>query len=137
MNCKSAVAVAALFLAVTGCQSVSQLDQKPPTWTAVYQANWEQMANCIVQRQQRPLLTVTPTFSAGRANIVVTNPTGAVMGTFDVRAIQSNATEVAYRSIYGGPNSSAGGDARDKADRCTGSQPRRGSLAFRVQLAPG
>jgi hypothetical protein len=117
MNCKSLLAVVA-FLAVTGCQSVSQLDQKPPTWTAVYQANWEHMANCIVQRQQRPLLTVTPTFSAGRARIVVTNPTGAVMGTFDVRQIQGNATEVAYRSIYGGPTTDAGSDAKDISDRC-------------------
>jgi hypothetical protein len=117
MNCKSAFAVVAI-LAVTGCQSAAQMDQKPPTWTAVYQANWEQMANCIVQRQQRPLLTVTPTFTAGRARIVVTNPTGGVMGTFDVRQIQGNATEVAYRSVYGGPTTDAGSDARDIADRC-------------------
>jgi hypothetical protein len=117
MNRKLPLAFAALF-AVTGCQSISQLDQKPPTWTAVYQANWEQMANCIVQRQQRPLLTVTPSFSPGRASIVVTNPTGAVMGTFDVRQIQGNATEVAYRSIYGGPTTDAGSDAKNIADRC-------------------
>lgn len=111
-------AAIASLAAMSGCQSVSQLDEKPPTWSAVYQANWEQMANCIVQRQQRPLLTVTPTFSAGRARIVVTNPTGAVMGTFDVRQIQGNATEVAYRSIYGGPTTDAGSDAKNISDRC-------------------
>ena len=67
------------------------------------------MANCIVARSQRPLLTVTPTFYSNRAQVVVTNPTGAVMGTFDIRQISANGTEVAYRSIYGGPGSEAGG----------------------------
>ena len=117
MNRKTPLVVAAV-LAVTGCQSAAQMEQKPPTWTAVYQANWEQMANCIVQRQQRPLLTVTPTFSAGRARIVVTNPTGGVMGTFDVRQIPANATEVAYWSVYGGPTTDAGSGAKDISDRC-------------------
>ncbi len=107
------------LLALGGCQSAAQLEEKPPTWTAVYQAPWEPTANCIVARSQRPLVTVTPTFSAGRANIVVKNAAGAVLGTFDVREYRGrNATEVAYRSIYGGPTSDAGGDARDIADRC-------------------
>ena len=41
-----------------------------------------------------------------------------VLGTFDVRQVSGNATEVAYRSIYGGPDTDAGGGARNIADRC-------------------
>ena len=37
---------------------------------------------------------------------------------FDIRQVSGNATEVAYRSIHGGPTTDAGGDARDIADRC-------------------
>ena len=116
MNSKIVLGIAALG-ALGACQSQSELASKPPTWTAAYQANWETMANCIVQRSQRPLVTVTPTFSSGRAHVVVTNPTGAVLGTFDIRQM-GRGTEVAYRSIYGGPTTDAGGDARDIADRC-------------------
>ena len=104
--------------ALAGCQSASQLEQKPPTWSAIYQVPWEQMANCIVARSQTPLVVVTPTFSAGRAQIVTKNPAGGVLGTFDVRQVAGNATEVAYRSIYGGPNTDAGGGAFEKAKRC-------------------
>lgn len=117
MNSKSTLAVTALA-ALAACQSVGQMDQRPPTWTAVYQAPWEPLANCIVARSQRPLLTVTPTFSAGRAQIVVTNAAGGVMGTFNVRSLTGGGTEVAYRSVYGGPTTDAGGDAKDIADRC-------------------
>ena len=104
--------------ALAACQSPGELAQKPPTWSAAYQAPWETMANCIVARSQRPLVTVTPTFSSGRAQVVVTNPAGAVLGSFDIRQMSGGASEVAYRSIYGGPGTGAGGDARDIADRC-------------------
>ena len=104
--------------ALAGCQSPGQLAQKPPTWSAAYQAPWEAMANCIVARSQQPLVTVTPTFTSGGAQVVVTNPAGGVLGTFDIRQMASGGTEVAYRSIYGGPGSGAGGDARELADRC-------------------
>jgi hypothetical protein len=117
MNSKVVLGIAALG-ALTACQSQSELASKPPTWTAAYQANWETMANCIVQRSQRPLVTVTPTFGSGRAHVVVTNMAGAVLGTFDIRQVSGRGTEVAYRSIYGGPTTDAGGDARDIADRC-------------------
>ncbi len=110
--------LAAATLSVSACQSTAQLEQRPATWNAIYQANWERMANCIVQRSQRPLQTVTPTFSAGRANIVVTNAAGGVLGTFDVRQVSERDTEVAYRSIFGGPTTDAGGGARDIADGC-------------------
>ena len=103
---------------LVACQSASQMDQRPPTWTAVYQAPWEPLANCIVARSQRPLLTVTPTFSSGRAQIVVANAAGGVMGTFNIRSLPGGGTEVAYRSVYGGPTTDAGGDAKDIADRC-------------------
>jgi hypothetical protein len=104
--------------ALAACQSAGQLEQRPPTWTAMYQAPWEPMANCIVARSQTPLVTVTPTFSAGRAQIITKNPAGGVLGTFDVRQVSGGATEVAYRSIYGGPDTDAGGGARNIADRC-------------------
>ena len=116
---KHLILPASLLLALGACQSAAQLDSKSPTWTAVYQAHWQTVANCIVARSQRPLVTVTPAFSSSHANIVVKNAAGAVLGTFDVREYRGrNATEVAYRSIYGGPTSDAGGDARDIADRC-------------------
>ena len=108
----------AALLALTACQSAGELEQKPPTWSAMSQAPWEPMANCIVARSQGPLVTVTPTFSAGRAQIVTKNPAGGVLGTFDVRQAPGNATQVAYRSIYGGPDTDAGGGARNIADRC-------------------
>jgi hypothetical protein len=117
MNCRIAGGIAALC-ALTACESAGDLSQKPPTWTALYQAPWEPMANCIVQRSQRPLVTVTPTFSSGRAHVVVSNAAGAVLGTFDIRQVSGRDTEVAYRSIYGGAGSTAGGDARDLTDRC-------------------
>ncbi len=117
MNRTSVLAVMALG-ALTACQSPGELAQKPPTWSAAYQVPWDAMANCIVAGSQRPLLTVTPTFSAGRAQVVVTNPAGAVLGTFDIRQMSGGGTEVSYRSIYGGAGSGAGGDARDLADRC-------------------
>lgn len=104
---------------LAACQSASQFEQRPPTWSSLYQANWESMANCIVARQQRPLLTVTPTFSAGRANIIVKNAAGGVMGTFDVRSVNNGRdTQVDYRSVYGGPDTDAGGGAQEIADRC-------------------
>jgi hypothetical protein len=117
MTYKNLIPILALGL-LTACQTPGELAQKPPTWTAAYQAPWERMANCIVARSQRPLVTVTPTFHANRAQVVVTNPTGAVLGTFDIRQISAGGTEVAYRSIYGGPTTDAGGDAKDIADRC-------------------
>ena len=115
---KKVVLVVATFLALAACQSAGQLEQKPPTWTALYQTPWEAMANCIVARSQTPLVTVTPTFSPGRAQIITKNPAGGVLGTFDVRQVSGGATEVAYRSIYGGPDTDAGGGARNIADRC-------------------
>ena len=117
MRYKNVLSVIPIGL-VAACASAGEMAQRPPTWTAVYPAPWEAMANCIVAGSQRPLLTVTPTFSSGRAQVVVTNPTGGVLGTFDIRQLSTRGTEVAYRSVYGGPDTSAGGDARDLADRC-------------------
>ena len=117
MSSRRVFAVMALG-ALTACQSPGELAQRPPAWSAAYQVPWETMANCIVARSQRPLVTVTPTFTPGRAQVVVTNPAGAVLGSFDIRQMSDGGSEVAYRSIYGGPNSGAGGDARDIADRC-------------------
>lgn len=117
MNSKIVFCIVTLS-ALAACQSPGELAQKPPTWTAAYQAPWEPMTNCIVARSQGPLVTVTPTFSAGRAHVAVTNPAGAVLGTFDIRQMSARSTEVAYRSIYGGPTTDAGGGARDIADRC-------------------
>ena len=115
---RTIVIALAASAALSACQSPGQFEQRPPTWTSLYQANWESMANCIVARSQGPLLTVTPTFSAGRANIVVKNAAGGVMGTFDVRQVNGRDTEVDYRSVYGGPNTDAGGGAQEIANRC-------------------
>jgi hypothetical protein len=81
------------------------------------------MANCLAARSQLPWVKVTPAFypREGRATVTVTTPTGSALGTFNIRQISDRDSEVSYRSIYGGPNSSAGGDARDKADRCANS----------------
>lgn len=117
MNTRIALGVATV-LTLAACQSAGQLEQKPPTWSAMYQAPWESMANCIVARSQTPLVSVTPTFSAGRAHIITKNVAGGVLGTFDVRQVNGRDTEVAYRSIYGGPDTDAGGGARNIADRC-------------------
>lgn len=117
MNRRMALSLTALS-ALTACQSAGQMDQRPPTWTAAYQAPWEPLANCIVARSQRPLLTVTPTFSSGSAQVVVSNAAGGVMGTFNIRSLPGGGTEVAYRSVYGGPTTDAGSDAKDIADRC-------------------
>ena len=117
MNQRIVLTLTAL-LTLAACQSAGELEQKPPTWTAMYQAPWEPMANCIVARSQTPLVVVTPTFSAGRAQIITKNPAGGVLGTFNVRQVGGGATEVAYRSIYGGPDTDAGGGARNIADRC-------------------
>jgi hypothetical protein len=116
----SRIVLLASVCALAACQSQGQLDQKPPTWSAAYQVPWETMANCIVARSQRPLVTITPTFHSreGRAEVVESSPTGGVLGTFDIRRLSTGATQVSYRSIYGGPGTTAGGDARNIADRC-------------------
>jgi hypothetical protein len=118
MSCRIVFIVA--LCALAACQSQGQLDRQPPTWSAAYQVPWETMANCIVARSQRPLVTITPTFHSreGRAKVVESTPTGSVLGTFEIRRLASGATEVSYRSIYGGPGTTAGGDARNTADRC-------------------
>ena len=85
-----------------GLPVAGELAQKPPTERRLPGA-LDAMANCIVAGSQRLLFTVTPTFSAGRAQVVVTNPAGAVLGTFDIRQMSGGGTEVSYRSIYGGP----------------------------------
>lgn len=117
MNTRIVLGIFALA-ALTACESASQMEQKPATWTAVYQANWQKMANCIIAGSQGPLTKVSPTFSAGRAEVVTTAPTGTVTGTFTIRAIGGGGTEVAYRSIYGGPTTDAGSGAKSIADRC-------------------
>jgi uncharacterized lipoprotein YajG len=118
MNLKAPLALLAALPVLAACQSASQMEQSPPTWTALYQRPWEPMANCIVAGSQRPLVTVTPTFSSGRAQVVEKNAAGGVMGVFEIRQVQGGATEVSYRSVYGGPDTDAGGGARRTADRC-------------------
>ena len=54
MNGKIVLA-ASTFMTLAACQGAGQLEQKPPTWTAMYQAHWEPMANCIVARSQTDL----------------------------------------------------------------------------------
>jgi hypothetical protein len=119
MNGGTVFSITALS-ALTACQSPGALAQKAPAWTAVYQVSYESMANCLVERERLPLVTVTPsTYPAERrATVAVAAPTGSALGVYDIRQISGRDTEVAYRSIYGGPGSGAGGDALEKANRC-------------------
>jgi hypothetical protein len=119
MSCRAAFCVVALS-ALTACQSPGGLAQKAPAWTAAYHVRYDAMANCLVEREQGPLVTVTPSIypQERRATVVVTAPTGSALGVYDIRQISGSDTEVAYRSIYGGPGSGAGGDALEKANRC-------------------
>jgi hypothetical protein len=119
MKYKAVFGLAAVFV-LTACQSPGSLAQKAPTWTAAYGVPYEAMTNCIVERERSPLQTVTPTFYAQerRATVSVTAPTGSALGVYEIRQISGGGTEVAYRSIYGGPNTDAGGGAFEKAKRC-------------------
>ena len=119
MKCRTASSIAALC-GLTACQSPAGLAQNAPAWTATYQVPYDIMANCLVERERSPLVTVTPSIYPGerRATVAVTAPTGAALGVYDIRQISGGDTEVAYRSIYGGPGSGAGGDALEKATRC-------------------
>jgi len=118
---KAVFALAALD-AVAACQSPGGLSQQPPTWASTYAVPYDVMTNCLVARSQLPWVKVTPAFypQERRATVSVTTPTGSALGIFDVRQISEGATAVTYRSIYGGPSTSAGGDAQNMADRCAG-----------------
>ena len=119
MNCRTVLSNAALC-ALTACQSPGGLAQKAPAWIATYQVPYDTMAHCLVERERLPWLTVTPSIDPPerRATVTVTTPTGSALGMYDIRQISSRATDVTYRSIYGGPGSGAGGDALEKANRC-------------------
>jgi hypothetical protein len=119
MNCRTLFGIVALS-ALAACQSPGGLAQKAPAWTAAYHVPYDAMANCLVERERSPLVTVTPSIYPGqrRATVAVTAPTGSALGVYDIRQISGGDTEVAYRSIYGGPGSGAGGDALEKATRC-------------------
>ena len=114
------VSIIAALGALTACQSPVGLAQKAPAWTAVYQVPYDTLANCLVERERVPWVTVTPSIypAERRATVAVTAPTGAALGVYDIRQMSARASEVAYRSIYGGPASGAGGDALEKANRC-------------------
>ena len=119
MKFRTVFGIAAL-LALTACQSPGGLAQKAPAWTATYRVPYEAMANCLVERERSPLLTVTPSIysSERRATVTVTTPTGSALGLYDIRQTSDRAVDVTYWSIYGGPGSGAGGDALEKANRC-------------------
>ena len=119
MRYRTILSIAALG-AVTACQSPAGLAQKAPTWTAVYGVPYDALANCIAERERGPLVTVTPAIYSDqqRATVSVTTPTGSALGVYEIRQISSGGTEVAYRSVYGGPSTDAGGAAFEKAKRC-------------------
>ncbi len=114
------VPAVALLCATAACQSPAGLAQMTPTWTAVYGMPYDALTNCIVERERGGLTTVTPAFYAQerRATISVTAPTGSALGVYEIRQLPDGGTEVAYRSIYGGPTTDAGGAAFEKARRC-------------------
>ena len=109
-----------VLCATAACQSPGGLADRPPTWTAMYGAPYDALTNCIVEQERSPLVTVMPTFYAqeGRATVAVTTPTGSAVGVYEIRQVSGGGTEVAYRSIFGGPTSDAGGGAYEKAKRC-------------------
>jgi hypothetical protein len=121
MKCPTAFLLAALGV-LTACQSPGGLSQQPPTWASTYAIPYDVMTNCLVARSQLPWVKVTPAFypQERRATVSVKTPTGSALGIFDVRQISERDTAVTYRSIYGGPSTSAGGDAQNMADRCAG-----------------
>ena len=119
MNYRAMLSVVALC-ATAACQSPAGLTQKAPTWTAAFGVPYDVLTNCIVERERGPLVTVTPTFYAQerRATVAVTTPTGSAVGVYEIRQISGRGTEVAYRSIFGGPSTDAGGGAFEKARQC-------------------
>jgi hypothetical protein len=119
MNRRTVFGIAALS-ALAACQSRGGLAQKAPAWTATYRVSYEAMANCLVEREQGPLVTVTPSIypSQRRATVNVTAPTGSALGVYEIRQVSDRTVDVTYWSIYGGPGSGAGGDALEKANRC-------------------
>ena len=106
--------------ALTACQSPAQLSQSAPAWTATYRVPYDVMAQCLVAREKLPWTNVTPVIDSRerRATVTVTAATGSALGIYDIRQVSSDAIDVSYRSIYGGPGSTAGGDALDKANAC-------------------
>jgi hypothetical protein len=122
MNWRAILSLAALVTAlgaVAACQSPTELEQKAPTWTAIYNVPYDVLASCIAERERGPLATVTPSINSARrrATVAVTTPTGSAVGVYEIRQI-SGGTEVAYRSIFGGPTTDAGGGAYQKAKQC-------------------
>jgi len=119
MACRTTFALGALC-ALAACQSPAQLSQSAPTWTATYQVPYDVMASCLVARETLPWTKATPVIDSRdrRATVTVTAATGSALGIYDIRQVSSRAIDVSYRSIYGGPGSTAGGDALDKANRC-------------------
>jgi hypothetical protein len=112
----------AVLSVVTACESPTGLSQAAPAWSSTYQIQYDVMTNCLIDRSRLPWVKVTPSFypQERRATVTVTTPTGSALGIFNVQQISSRDTAVSYRSIYGGPNTSAGGDAQNMADRCAG-----------------
>jgi hypothetical protein len=120
MSYKSLLALTALG-AMTACQSPAQLSQDAPAWTATYQVPYDVLTSCIAGRERLPWTKVTPVIDSGERRATVTVAaavTGSALGIYDIRQVSDRASDVSYRSIYGGPGSTAGGDALDKANLC-------------------
>ncbi len=116
---RAALAVVVLGT-IAACQSPGGLAQKAPTWSATYAVPYDAFTSCIAERERGPLVTVTPQLYSAerRATVSVTTPTGSAVGVYEIRQLAGGGTEVAYRSVFGGPTSDAGGGAYDKARRC-------------------
>jgi hypothetical protein len=112
--------ILATLSVLAACQSPAELSQKAPAWTATYRVPYDVMANCLVEREKLPWTKVTPAIDSRdrRATVTVTAATGSALGIYDIRQVSGQTIDVSYRSIYGGPGSTAGGDALDKANRC-------------------
>ena len=120
MNRRLLAAVVAALPLLAACESPGQLSQRPAAWTATYRVPYDVFAECIAQHERLPWTRVTPSIdsSTRRATVSVATATGSALGFYDIRSVAGGAIEVSYSSIYGGPGSTAGGDALDKANRC-------------------
>ncbi|MFO1079411.1 MAG: hypothetical protein U1E23_02115 [Reyranellaceae bacterium] len=120
MNSRLLAAATAAFALLAACDSPGQLAQKPAAWTATYRVPYDVFAECIAQHERLPWTKVTPSIdsSTRRATVSVAAATGSALGFYDIRSAGNGTIDVSYSSIYGGPGSTAGGDALDKANRC-------------------
>lgn len=107
--------------AVAACTTVDELRQQPISWTAVYPARFDVLANCLAVRMAQDF-DVTPQFylPERRAVLTVATKGGARMtAEYSVRQFADADSEVTFRrqpSVFN--NEPEIQKARELADRC-------------------